>query len=61
MDAIWVEKIIFMVMIASDFIYFRLNSPTCTETFKKFLEPILKDYEEADDSSLVTDISPSTS
>jgi len=43
------------------FIYFRLNSSTCTETFKKFLEPILKDYEQDDDSSLVTDISLSTS
>jgi hypothetical protein len=43
------------------FICFRLNSPICSETFKKFLEPILKDYEQDDDSSLVTDISPSTS
>ncbi|CAF1427455.1 unnamed protein product [Adineta steineri] len=30
-----------------------LNSTNCCETFKKFLEPILKDYEEDDDSSLI--------
>jgi len=31
-----------------------LNSSTCSETFKKFLEPILKDYEQDDDSPLTS-------
>lgn len=61
MDAIWVEMIAFFHIYVSIEFYFRINSSTCNETFKKFLEPIVKGYEEDDDddSSLVTDISPS--
>jgi hypothetical protein len=58
MDAIWVEKIIFLVIVV--LIYFRLNSPTHAETFKKFLEPTLKLYEEDDDESVLTTDAPSS-
>ncbi len=61
MDAIWVEKRLYFDWI-SFFVYFRLNSPTCCEVFKTYLEPLVKDYEPNDDDvPLVTDISSSTS
>ncbi|UJR35532.1 hypothetical protein I4U23_028286 [Adineta vaga] len=43
-------------------IQYGLNSPTCNEAFKKFLEPIMKSYEEDDDtSSAITNTSSTTS
>lgn len=55
MVTIWVDEYFFFsyvfFVINLFLLIYRLNSPTCSETFKKFLEPILKVYDENDDIS----------